>query len=570
MAKIQIDISGTKGLAPKFYGDANDAGGYGAIGRPWLRYVGAPGQIAQGYWNPLRAFGYLAPPTSMVTSSLAITETDVTYNFDSEMRATLYDAIGTNGSNGKGVWLADVDNIWYQNGGTNAFTMKNIVHLATNTPKITDMEMYQLNGVRKIFFSYREDSGAGGDIGWIVPDASGTSLTWLSGSVSGAFQTGATNNVVMIAADNSYMYLLDGSTVHKIDGTVAGGANGTAYPNILVFPPDFTLVDGVDWQSNIWIAVQTTPSFTSSNAVAHNERMVGVYVWDRLSISTNMQKFIPITGMREIRKIYVTPQGEVRVLGISSESLVQIHRYNGQTFELIQELGIWAYPNYRDSFTYVGGLVAWLGNDGKLYAHGKLPATQAGSLYYTQDQLYILGDMSALPNTDMSPGALLAYGVGNGGTFASPPTSLPGIIFSYADSNGNNKVYQWIISGTGTISSIAQRGDAGNVYTLVQRLPGLSRINYVRIWHLPVGSGGATSRGTLSILKNQSSSPLSTTIGITQTDVQRGYKYQQVGETGVYALQFKLAWQTASSLSDTGDWQPYAIEVDYDEMPKLR
>jgi hypothetical protein len=450
MAKLNIDLSGIKGLAPKFYGDANDA-----AGRPQLRYLGAPGQMAQGYWNPFRAFGCMAPPTSMANSSLGIAESDFSNNFDSEMRAVLYDSIGTTGSNGKGVWLADKDNVWFQNAhGPNGFVMANAQNLSTNTPKITDLEMYQVNGVRKIFFAYQENSGIGGDIGFINPDITGTNPTWLSTTVAGAFQTGATNNVVMIPADNGFMYLLDGSTLHKIDGTIGGGVHGTAFPNVLVFPADFTLVDGLDWQAHIWIAIQTTSSFATGNAASYNEREVGVYVWDRQTTTLNtIQNFIPITGLREIRKIYVTPQGELRVLGISSERLVQVRRYNGATFELVQELGLGAYPKYRDSVTTLGGLIVWLGNDGVLYAHGKLPATQAGTIYYTQDQLFILGNMRALPNKDFTPGAILAYGSGTVGAFGSPPTTLPGIIFSYADSNGNNRVYQWIVSGTGLIST---------------------------------------------------------------------------------------------------------------------
>ena len=46
-----------------------------------------------------------------------------------------------------------------------SFVVANAQHLATNTPKITDLELYQVNGVRKIFVAYEETSGAGGDIG---------------------------------------------------------------------------------------------------------------------------------------------------------------------------------------------------------------------------------------------------------------------------------------------------------------------------------------------------------------------------------------------------------------------
>jgi hypothetical protein len=120
---------------------------------------------------------------------------------------------------------------------------------------------------------------------------------------------------------------------------------------------------------------------------------------------------------------------------------------------------------------------------------------------------------------------------------------------------------------------VSQVADAGNAFTLLQRLPGLSKVNYVRLWHLPNGAGGSSTMGTLSIFKNQSSSALTNgAVAITQTDVQRGYKYIPIGDKGdaTFALQFEISWPTNVQLSDSADWMPYAIEVDYDEAPRLK
>ncbi len=582
MAKLNIDISGIYGLAPNFAGDANTAQGVGTTGRPYMRYLGSKGQMAQGTWNPFRNFGYLCPPTSASLSSLPIYYNNATYVQNGEWTATLYDSPGTNGQNGLGPIAATKDTIFWRYSSNGGLEFGNALKLTTNTPIVTDLEAYQVNGSRYIFASYKENTGSTGDICILKAEGTSSNQTWLSATVSGAFGLG-NNPHVMVAADNNYLYILDGSSIHKIDGTTAGGTNGTAYPNLLTFPPDFTLRDAVDWQGYLWIALNTyqTVGSMQSDQDLYNERQVGVYVWDRQSITVNQQKYIPIPGMRNIIKIYVTPQGEVRVLGISSDRLVHIRRYNGSTFELIEQLPIWALPLYRDSFTILEGLATWLGCDGKFYAHGKLPSTQSGSIFYTPDQTFVFGDMSSLPNTDFSPGAILAYGggpAGTSGSFNTPPNSMPSILFSYA-AGSTYKTYWWWINGTGTLTNgtlsapQTQYADPGNVYPLVLRLPGLANVNYVRVWHAPLGSGGSSTMGTLSILKNQSSTALTNgDIAITQTDVQRGYKYIPLGDkgSGTFALQFKVSWPTNVNLSDATDWQPYAIEVDYDEDTKLK
>lgn len=590
MAKLNIDISGIYGLAPNFAGDANTAQGVGTTGRPYMRYLGSKGQMAQGTWNPFRNFGYLCPPTSVANSSLPIFYNNATYQQNSEWKATFYDSVGTSGQNGLGPIVATKDTIFWAYYLSGGLEFGNALNLTTNTPIITDLEAYQVNGTRYIFASYRENTGTTGDIAILRADGLSSNSNWLSATVSGAFGLG-NNPHVMVSADNNYLYILDGSSLHKIDGTTAGGANGTAYPNLLTFPPDFTLKDAVDWQGYLWIALNTYQNLGSVQGDDHlyNERQVGVYVWDRQSITVNQQKYIMIPGMRNIIKIYVTPQGEVRVLGVSSDRMVQIRRYNGSTFELIEQLPIWAMPVYRDSFTIIEGLATWLGNDGKFYAHGKLPSMQSGSLFYTPDMAFVLGDMSSMPGSDFSAGSILYFGGGPAGvtgTYTTPPTSMPSLLFSYDGGNvprASWRTYWWWINGVGTLTngtlsipnytSIAQYADAGNVYPVLLRLPGLSNVNYVRIWHAPVGSGGTGTMGTLSVFKNQSSTALTNgAVTITQTDVQRGYKYIPLGTNGngTFALQFSIAWPTGTVLSDSADWQPYMIEVDYDEDTKLK
>lgn len=76
--QIQFDLSGTKGLSNRFYGDKNLI-----TSSPNLRYLGGDGQLAEGIYNPITTLGYLSPANNttkvvtgttsyLLSSSLAI------------------------------------------------------------------------------------------------------------------------------------------------------------------------------------------------------------------------------------------------------------------------------------------------------------------------------------------------------------------------------------------------------------------------------------------------------------------------------------------------------------------
>ena len=586
--KLMIDLSGMAGLAPKFFGDANTAQGYGTTGNPERRAAGGKGQLASGIWNPLRIFGYLAPATSL-SSALAVTYADATYKQDGEHVATLYDTLGSSSGSPGGIWAASKDTLFYRYTNGNAFELATHATIRAgfvSGASITDLEIYPVNGVNQMMVAYKGSSHS--DIAITTPNQGGTSstnTTWFSGTASGGGTfLGASNDIVLVPSGDGFLYVLDGSYVHRIDGTVqTGGTNGTVTQSVLVDQgantggaPGNQYVDAIDYQGQLWIVKQSVQNPPDSSGDTFSARYIAVVAWNRQIASSASTTTIPISGMQSVKKIYLTADGDLRIIGISSNRTVQIRRYNGTTFEVMQELPIWARPTYRDSCTVMEGLFVWQGYDGKIYAHGKLVPILGGTLQtsdlYAGDNIYILGDAYPLANTDSTFGAILPYGVGNNGSSSSGPTSVPGIMLSMAYGS-TYKTYQWLLHGTGTQSSTAQYASAGNVYSLVQRLPGLSNVNYLRIWHLPNGSGGSSTMGNLTIYKNQSATAMTgTPIAITQTDVQRGYKYIPLGNqgNGTFALQFEVSWPTNVALGDTTDWMPYAVEVDYSPDTKLK
>lgn len=538
MSKLYIDLSGRKGLAQKYQGDMNDS-----TGQPQRRYLGAANQMAQGIYNPLRRYGYMSSsPNTFVDISAA----SGSFN---NIRTGIYDSITED------YYLGDqAGQIWQGDDATD-LTLALIGPLAGTSPKVTDFEIYQVNGVRKLFYLYIRDAGTEMGIA-NIPFASSDD-DWLSTAPVNAITITTTGNPFLITSDNSYMYLIATNAVHKIDGTTGGGANGTVTQNVLLFPPDFNIIDGFDWKGNIWLAVVSNTSLTgSANSTTFDERVVGVYVWDRQSTQIRMQDFIPMKGVKEIRSIYVSPGGKVRAIVVSSERFVQLREYNGTVFEIINELSISAYPQFRDSVAKLGGLTVWLGTDGYFYGHGRITPAD-------DEALYMLGDTTTFSTGSYTTGAILLLDAN-----ASSTRSRSGIIWSVRTSIPVQSVKVWYPFGEETINSVVMKGNTGSVHTLVQTFPTLSKVNYLRVYHLPYTTTGTTTRGTLTWYFNQSTTAGGST-NISSNDIVNGFKYIVLGKTNIFAISFKITWDTDTTLGVL-DWYPRLLEVDYDSTTKLK
>lgn len=538
MAKLYIDLSGRAGLAPKYQGDMNDS-----TGQPQRRYIGSANEIAEGIFSPLRRYGYM--------SSVSNTFVSVTPASDSfgNIRATIYD------SSSQDYYLGDQNGTIWQGDDATDFTLAKIGPVPGVSPKLVDFEIYQVNGSRKLFYLYTNNAGTNCGIA-NIPFGSADD-DWLSTVPVNSITITTVGNPFLIPADNGYLYLVATNAVHKIDGTTAGGVGGTITQNVLLFPADFNLSDGFDWKGNIWLAVQTASSLVGvSNSAAYSERVVGVYVWDRQSTQIRMQDFIPMIGVKEIRSLFVSPGGKVRAIVVSSERFVQLREYNGTTFEIIEELGLAAYPQYRDSVTKLGGLTVWLAADGYFYAHGRVSPKD-------NEALFKFGDATSILTGTFTAGALLLLD-GN----SSTTTARSGIIWGGEISGSTTYVRVWYPFGEGTINSVNMIGNVGNVYTLIQLFPYLAKVNYARVYHLPGTTSGTTVRGTLSWYLNQSTTATGTT-NIIHDDIARGYKYLPIGKSGNFAISFKLTF-TVDQLMGSADWFPRVIEVDYDETSKLK
>lgn len=628
--KLYMDLTGTTGLAPRWFGDEGDT----IAQYPQYRYLGKEGQTVAGTFNPERRYGFMTPATASYT-----TLTPATSSFSKQWRATVFDPY-----TGTAFYGENGANIWGKTDTVGSFPTALTQLAVTNGTAVTDLEIYQINGIRKVFFAYQGNTG--GNIGYfdlqsanaltspvapitqtvltvssvdtgtnnisfvsggfandnrvslystssvpsplvqgqvyytvntnvashvaqvsltlggsaidITTTGSGTITManspfteWLSGSASGAFHTGISNDVFMVASDNGFMYIGDGNAVHKVDGTaLTGGTNGTVTQNVLITAQTYVFTDAIDFKGFTWFTVVDSP-LSNSNEDSFSGTTCGVYVWDRQTTIANMDDFIPIKGVKDIKKIYVTQAGKVRILCLSSKRTTQIREYNGAVFEVIEEAHLVSYPLYRDSLATAGNLTYWFGNDGRMYAHGYLVPG-------ADEHLYLIGDMTNVPVSSFSTGAILFVDANSSNT-----VTRTAVDFSIND-NGTIKNRTWYPNTVGNVPA------TGNVYSLVKYFPYPAKVNYVRIYHNAGNTSGTTQQGILNIYLNQATTP-NLTASITRGDIAKGWKYIPVNlgaKNGIFSIQFSISWANVTT-ADATDWMPRNVEIDYEPLTKL-
>ena len=545
MAKTILDLSGRGGIAPRGFLDLDRV-----TSTPNLRYLGGESQVASGIYNPFRTYGYMSPANNTFTDM-----TLASGSMDTYLASSIYDIINDD------FYFADNTEIFKGDGldDTSVDSVKDLG--STGTPVISDLEIYQVNGVRKLFYVY--EKGGNMDIGIATLPFASADDTWLTSTVSGAFTNGVTGRPFMRLADNGFAYIFQDNVVHKIDGTTDGGTNGTVYPNLLKFPIFFQITDALDYKGNMFMAIRqdTKDPRTVASEVSLYNAPVGIYVWDRLTNVVRLRDYIPIEGVKSINKIYVAPNGELRLITTSSERTTQIRRYNGSSFEVIEEVGPSAGPNVADGLQTVGNSVIWLAQDGGIYAHGRpFPRDNEG--------LFKIG---AVPDTlssgTASTGAILFGGASTNSGVSGYKAHRTALYMGYTTSGGTNRFKTWDIYGTGA-DGVEAAGNQGDVYTLVRFLPKLATVNHITIYCAPGASTGATAVATVKVYFNQSSTPFKT-YTVTRNDNAKGFAVIPIQKPYVNAVQLEIEFTTGVTLG-AEDFRPAFAEIDYSPTNTLK
>lgn len=616
MAKLIIDVSGKKALGPKYYGDI-----YRSAADPNYRYLGNKGEMADGIFNPFIRDGYMSPSNGTFKQ---ITKDSGTTNFANSIAAGLNDPSvnkwfllrGGNLQVAATPEATDTTSVATTISGTGSdlerYTVNNAakvfivtstnlgVYDSTNgtmdgsylTSSVTPRSSTTVTaGVTAGILSVVSTTGYAASGGLWTSDGFQLQYTSISGANSFAGVTPAnqaitvgatvyqgvagggvdltTSNYNKLVKSGVFMYILNGSYVHRLDGTSSGGATGTFKANVLAIPSNLFFYDAVDNGGAMFFVINTV----GSNENARNQAPTGQYptecavgVWNKTSLG--FTQYIVVPGMRQLRNIYVAPNGAVRLIGLDNNFDAHILEYTGTVFKQIVHLGPNAYPNQWDGLQVGATRAYWYGMDGILYAHG---SNNIGD----PEVLCKLFDFTTLNAANYSSAASLLR---SQAMVLTQNSSTPGtgqktiqeaLIFAVDVDNSGSKFncFRYLPFTTRIVDSVTPVANIGNTYTMVQLLPLLSEINYIRSVHLPTTNTGTTAIATVKTFYNQSSTAAQTWT-ISKSDGAKGYKYMPGGKQAVNALQIKIEWNTSQTLGPD-DYCPMYFEVDYNPTARL-
>lgn len=389
------------------------------------------------------------------------------------------------------------------------------------------------------------------DDNWTADTGTGTNSMALN-----AFGVQTGQDSFLYLADNSLVYWFVGNKVHSIDGTETGGPTGRLTEDLLTFSSYTSIPDATETRGRIYIAVQTSERTSGIQDPMFAAERIGVYIWDKRASVLGSNDFYPAPGAQEIKNVFVSSSGDVRAITVNNSGFCEIRGIIGNKYSVLHTMERGAFPSSRRGISVLNDMSVWFGTNGIFYAYGSIAPGE-------KEQLYKIGDMSAevTANKTLTPGAIF---VGN--EKANAPQQA--IIFGWVDTNPTYKVQKWYPNGDGTINSVPQLGNQGNVYSPVMQLGGLAQINYIRVYCRPTTSTGANTIATIKTYYNQSSTAAHSKT-VTQKMASDGFFYLPLGKKSVHAVQFEIEYSTSQTLGDD-DFNPMFIEVDYEPTGKKK
>lgn len=562
--KLQIDLSGRKGLADKYYGDVNNFGYSGDVdaGSPQNRINAKPGEVAGGIYNPIRKYGFLSPSVGTL------------YDFDTNptdiylISATRYDSLGN-----KAYYLTGITGTANPPGLQRIDGIDStVVNVDRTMPASTtfggSLEIYTLyDGTsvnRCLFYSYLSSSGWRIGTKQLDNNTSGSGINtfvdnWLgtSGSVTGTFQPPSSGECKMVVS-GTYMYILQGYEVHQVDGTQIGGTSGTITKDVLLAPSYYRFSHGCDWNGSLALAVQTTTAYESHNPATTSDAITTrnftaqcqVMIWNKQSSFSNSLNYIPILGVREIRALWVSPRrNDLMCITVATNGVTQIRQYDGSVFRVVKELGAFAYPNYSDSLTTAGGFSIWLGMDGNIYYYGAegidVHLTAYGTVESENDFFFIMGSVSQVGLGSVLGGAIL-YGGSSGfstGAFAENPfLECLNLSFEVSGTVKLSKFFPFASSPlTGGITTTINASIVP-IYYPVAQLPKLSTIKNISVFMARQnGLTPGITDATIKFYKNGDTQAFMTKNVLTD-DINKGYVSYEVNTPFVDWLQIQVMY----------------------------
>lgn len=513
--KLILDLSGRGGLSDSFPGTLTSLSTTPDTANINLRYKAEEGQMVSGLFDPLSYDGYMSPAIT------GVVECTPQVSFTVPISSSEVDVINGN------VYLFEAGTKLHIGTSFDDVTFADDRTISGATG--TDLAIYQINGVRHLFYSYNHTTPEA-RIGIKNLDTNAFTDNWLGtgGTVTNTFSMSSSAALKMIPSGDGFMYILNKNKVHRVDGTTLGGSTGTIYRDLLTAPDSYFFTHGIDYRSNLYIVVQKNTYWASSpygtNQVNGD---CGVYIWNRQSTFFNTSDFIPLFGVKSVRSIFVSPGGKIRLFCVGTNNNTQIREYTGNSFALIKELPPKAAPLYQDSVSVVDGFTVWMGQDTRMYYYGN---------ENPREKEFLFCPAQASTNASASGGAIL---FATAQAFST--AGRHGFYTSYYDGSSYlvRKIFPF---ATATVNSNNMAKNTVNTYSPVKFLPRMSNVKHLDIYlkQQNFTENLSTVEGSVTIYFNQSTTAWATK-NITRGDINKGYISIEINKPYINAIQLGIA-----------------------------
>lgn len=521
MAKIIVDMSGRKGLS-NYTSLTNNA------------YFIEDGELVQSgsdMWNPFVRDGHLSPSFSSATNvTFDTTLTDA-------VKCFVYDAVQDD-------YYVSAKHQIYKGDSLLDTSLAN-VYVGNASDNILDLELYQVNGVRKLFFVYKTAAGKA-DIGIssLPYDSATDNPTWLTGTVTGAFTNDLNNDAWIQNSDNGFAYFLMANQVYKIDGTLSGGANGTI-SSALLFPVDTTVVDSLDYNGKLFIALHKysfNTRLSNLNYYPTGAVESGIYIWNKATTTASSSDYIPLPSVSIIHKIFLGGNGKISLIATNVSSVTSLYEFDGSSFVVVKTLSIAAYPVLRDGLSKFHNGVVFYAKNGYVYYIGK-PNQYSDygvfQIYNTDENSYPDGIIFQAKVSDSS--ALFI------GYYSSVP--------SY-----KNIIVSMPINYSELLTSFETQNYSSLYYKTIF-LPHLSTVNHVLVYGMKCLTSGSTQIGQVIVSIN--SDAFIKTFLVTKDLWSRGYIDIPVEKPFVDSITLRVVYPGNVNVGRNEDFSPAYAEIDY-------
>ena len=556
-------MSGRGGLSNKWFGDINKHGytDYTETGNPNLRYLAKDNEIVNGLHNPVIKYGYSSPVSdtflSPTISGTAVAKT-ASVNLVDPINHFIFFC-----HNNSHIYLAEE---YYKSTVTDIITVSSALQALVT---FTDACLYQLNGGSKLYFAWNGVSN-----GYIstydIGDPTGASWNenWSQADVTNPMVFGVRTK--LIPSGDGFMYILDGNKVHRLDGSTIGGTQGTLYQSVLQGEGGSIITMGAEYRNKLYLVVNRTNTLDNYNSGYYYRNsssptgLLGIYVWNKQSTFYNSSDFIQIPGGFDVRAIWVSPVGDLRIMVVDSQGEASIRIFDGTTFKIDKKIPHGALPQTTKSIMVHGSFTYWLGNDGYIYGYGSdIPGEK--------EFLFIIGDLDIGGTNNMVGGSLVC--VSTPGGDASPsgykPTDVFWLTYSTDGTDGYIKTFYPYANNTIATSNNIEKNE-GNIFYPVKILPSLSTVKHINIIMERVEglSSPTTSEATIKFYFNQSTTP-SFSKTITRADISKGYISIEINKPFVNSIQLEVEHIPGTNIG-VADFAPAYAELVYDTTSTLK